>query len=339
MKKKNLKKLIPLERSEYRREVLPLFGILMAANFLFAYFFEFLHESYFMLGSLLLLNFGIICKTGYLTWRRLLYVTGGKYRVAKTSFLLILAELFPLYHLYLLTICMSNQSKKSLTASSLTFKPLGVYSIALVIIFAISFPRAPKTLPIFLDPTLSYVSHITLDSYRVFKAKDELEEKCLQSDDYLCFQKTSYKDIFPGTNTAVILAVASDALILFKRKERLEKENKELKKNKKHSYEAASALLSSNSFFLAENNCHKRITPMNLSGPIPMVTGLQTGYILQIVDTMLSKKFARVARERLTSMANQTMKHAPSEEASRSIASIKEEIIHNASYTCAPRFK
>lgn len=335
MKIINLRYLVPIEQSQYAREALPLFGILAAANTLFAYFFDFLHESYFLLTGLFFLNAILAFKLSYLTWRRLLYFTKGKRRAGKTFLLAFIAELIPLYHLYLLYQCMKAQEKKSHDALSLALKPLAVCFVATLTLMIVSFPRAPKALGVFLDPTLTYVANIALDSYRVFNLQDRIQSECVKSNDWKCFQKATAKEVFPGTNTAIVLSVAADALTIFKKKAELEKAPDFDKK--KHHFIIAQALLESNSFYLKKNNCHIRTTPIGISGPIPMVTGLQNAYLLQLIDSRISHQFARVARERLIDLAQDTLKRSDDEEISRSVASVNDAILESTSKTCGVR--
>jgi hypothetical protein len=332
MKIIKLRHLVPIEQSQYAREALPLFGILAAANALFAFFFDFLHESYFLLMGLFFLNAILAFKLSYLTWRRLLFFTKGKRRGSKTFLLAFIAELIPLYHLYLIYQCMKAHEKKSHSAFSLALKPLAICFIATVTLMVMSFPRAPKALGVILDPTLTYVANVALDSYRVFNLQDRIQSECIESNDWKCFQKATAKEVFPGTNTAIILSVAADALTIFKKKTELEKSPDFDKK--KHHFIVAKALLESNSYYLKKNNCHIRTTPINVSGPIPMVTGLQNAYLLQLVDTRMSHKFARVARERLIELAQDTLKRSDDEEISRSVASVNDAILESTSETC-----
>ena len=333
-----LKTFIPIDRVEYRKRVLPRFGLLVAANFVFVYFFEFLHENFFMLGMLLVLNFAITLKLSILTSKRLLYFTKGNKRLWKVWLLAFMGEVFPPYNAYLIYRCMSAQEKKSYSATSLALKPLAVCFSLTLITLAISFPRAPKNLPLVLSPGFSYVSHVLLDSYRVFKLEDERTTECLNSDDWRCFQKATQTEVFPATNSGAVLAVSADAIFIFKKKEQTET-NPAMKSSTKRLLKISRTLLETNSYFLKENSCHKRITPLNLSGPIHMMVGLQNAYILQIVDTLISKEFAGAAKARLIDIADSSIKKAnelEDKETSRSIASIKEEILHDASNTCPP---
>ncbi|MCR9204745.1 MAG: hypothetical protein NXH75_09220, partial [Halobacteriovoraceae bacterium] len=161
------------------------------------------------------------------------------------------------------------------------------------------------------------------EAYRIFKFKGSYQEKCIDSDDWQCIRKKLDSEIFPTTNTGIILSTAVDALVTFKKKDKMK--DKLPTQKEETVLIAAESLLVNNVRFLQENKC-RRFKALDFIGPISLVTGPFTGYLLQFVDTRISNKFEYTASTKLTELSEKMIKSDLTKERSRKIASLIPEL-------------
>ncbi|MCF8059254.1 MAG: hypothetical protein K9K67_08160 [Bacteriovoracaceae bacterium] len=321
MKYKILRFFRPISKEQFKKDLWPLIVVLLLINGIAISLFNPLDMAIHWNIALFLLNFPIGIYIGTRIIKRVLYFIDGKNRLSKAVAILLVGQMLPLYQIYLLVKCMQSIPKKSSHLKTLMLKPVSYCLTMLVITLAISFPHVPRHISLQLGPEASYITYITMDAYRSFKAKGEFSEECIKSASPDCFREKIKSEVLPGTSTSIILSVSIDMLILFKRKSALISQNETQKKEQ--TFKIAKEMLESNAFYLKENACN-RITPLQLAGPVNLSLGMGSAYVLQAIDSHISTRFYKMASLRMRSILKKLKKYNKSKEQARNIASLDE---------------
>jgi hypothetical protein len=318
---KFLRKLVLPSPQVLRKQLALAFILSLTLNILFLVGFQTYHENYWYLGTLFVLNLGLANYLLIIQTQGVMKFSTSKRRLGFSQLIVFFAYLFPLYQVYLYGLCLYRERERNMSNGNLFWKPVSV-AISLTLLSLLGgAPSQNKVLSLQISPELNYIAQISFEAYQVFRLKRDHEDECVGSGNWQCINDRLKKDVFPSTNTAIILGTAVDALVTFKKKNKLQKKTDDKKMKEEATYVAAENLLVSNIDFLKQNGCH-RLQAIQFISPIPLMTGPFTAYMLQFVDVKISNDFEEVATTKLYGLSQKMIKNDLPKERSRKIASL-----------------
>lgn len=316
------------DRETYINKIIPFLPLPLIYNVFFIYFLTSYRENITVLLAMCMANAFLQAILFNMLTRRVLYFTAGRKRFWIVQSAMLLAYFFPPFFLFLIVFAWFKHEKKAYTVKHMFWLPGGALASLLILSLVISESKV-NLLQASVSSEVNYIFKTASDANKVFHSKGELEDHCVKSEDWDCYKKWTENQFFPATNTGIILAVATDSLILFKKKQFMkDSADKEILDR-----EAAYNLLVNHQYYQQQNNC-ERLDAFDLINPFQLVTGSFNVYLTQIVDTMVSAKVKEKGKKSLVGIANSLDRHTKNDRQKREIASVKDKIVMATSDGC-----
>jgi hypothetical protein len=281
-----------MKRSEFVKYILPLILVSILLNFSVIYGFRSYLTDWKILCIMTITNGILVVFQQIILIKRFLYLCKPEKRLLTSLFVSLSCFLFPLYLPFALYVLIKNNIKKSLTINRMVWYP----TLAFLILTLLGWqklkideytPNNP-----FIRSTIQYSLLSTYEYSKVFRGKSIVESKCLQEgSEWSCPRKWIDENFERATSSGIILSNAVAYLTLFKYKNN-KKLDKELKKQV--DFNIAKTIVEDQSYFLAKNEC-KRITPLELTNPVELITSSSLLYAFQLYDVIISERFDKLA--------------------------------------------
>lgn len=312
---KRLRKYALPKKGIIKRDLIFYILISLLLNTLFIFIFDSLHDHYGALTVVFLINAFLANKLLHIQTQAFIYHYKGRRRIAKGVLAALFGVLFPFYGLYLYALAFKERESDRASFHQLFSKPVSLCFVFSLCTLFLGKPAHNILLKTQMAPELGYIGQVGMESWEIISLKNNFERECLSKGDSKCLSRKFEKELFPATNTGIILATAVDALYLFKRKD-------QAKKELSASIDAGLSLLENQRQFVYQNSC-RRESALHFIGPISLLSGPLGVYILQGVDGMISRRYEIVASEKLSRLSESMMKQDLPKEQYRKIASLK----------------
>lgn len=315
-----LRKLVLPSAEALKKRLACAFFASFILNVSFLLGFKSFHENFWILGVLLFLNFLLANYLCLIQMQGVCAFSKSPRRLGLSQIVVFFSYLFPLYQLYLYSLFLYKDQKRSMSNADLVWKPIFVCASISLLALVAGAPAQNKFLKTQLSPELGYLEQVSVEAYKILKIKNSFEESCINSNDWQCIRKKLNAEIFPSTNTGIILSTAVDALVTFEKKRKM-KDKAPIDQKEEAVFLAGENLLVSNVEFLKENKC-RRLQPLDFIGPISLVTGPFTGYMVQFVDVLISEEYEYTASTKLTELSKKIIEQDKNKVRNRKIASL-----------------
>lgn len=299
VKYKILRLLRPLDVYTFRKFFIPLLVVLLLINLIFFTFFNktSLHWKDFALFAVINILLQLILIP--VIFKRVLYIIDGKWRVTTSLSIILTGLIFPLYSLFICVACLKNTNYKKHKSQNIFLMPLGL-SLCLILFSFFSLSRDSSVIKTQMGSTAYYITNVIMDYGTFIIFKNKKESQCIEALNTKCVVDWYFKNLPRSTNTGIILFLAVDALVLYKIRNKMNKQARDIKPI---NYMTILEVVDNSMSYLKENNC-SRIQPLSLSNPADFMTGIGVTYILQAYDERASRQFNRSAEKYLAELLN-----------------------------------